>query len=611
MTFLKRFNFSALAVFFLLVAVVACEQDPTTIGSGVIGSSPFETDKAVFDVFAYNKNVEAVSTNKLPIYQLGDFTDPIFGKTKASITSQVQLSSVSPFGLYSQSLEDNPTGSQIQENEKIDSVYLYIPFLTNPGGDSDGDGLVDELDAFPDDATEDSDGDGLSDAQEISRGTDPNNRDTDGDGVDDGDDDDFTANQFKKTFDLDSVYINGKLYNNNTPETSFNLKVERNNYYLRDLDPSANFQEAQEYYSNQEFSPNFVDSLLFDGETVINRTQIALKGRDNISTEDEDESLEFTYLNPGIRVPLDADFFQHNILDMEGSPELSNQENFKNFFRGIHLSLESISDEVLLLLDLKNANITISYGYDTVDTDGDVTEQGGKNEFVLNLLTPVVSQGVATGQVTGNAANTISKDAYPSVISGDLDAEVNAERIFLKGGAGTYAEIKLFDSENGREAIEQIQSNNWIVNEANLVFYVAQESDVEQPPSLYLFNTETGLPVYGSPVSATDQLARIFDYDGSLERSSDGRAVKYTVKLTEHINDLILRNGENATLGLTVASSLFQTGIRSAMLSDNTEQELPVTSSLSPLGTVLYGSNVADENADKKLQLEIFYTEVD
>ncbi|WP_209401663.1 DUF4270 family protein [Pseudozobellia sp. WGM2] len=611
MTFLKRFNFSALAVFFLLVAVVACEQDPTTIGSGVIGSSPFETDKAVFDVFAYNKNVEAVSTNKLPIYQLGDFTDPIFGKTKASITSQVQLSSVSPFGLYSQSLEDNPTGSQIQENEKIDSVYLYIPFLTNPGGDSDGDGLVDELDAFPDDATEDSDGDGLSDAQEISRGTDTNNRDTDGDGVDDGEDDDFTANQFKKTFDLDSVYINGKLYNNNTPETSFNLKVERNNYYLRDLDPSANFQEAQEYYSNQEFSPNFVDSLLFDGETVINRTQIALKGRDNISTEDEDESLEFTYLNPGIRVPLDADFFQHNILDMEGSPELSNQENFKNFFRGIHLSLESISDEVLLLLDLKNANITISYGYDTVDTDGDVTEQGGKNEFVLNLLTPVVSQGVATGQVTGNAANTISNDAYPSVISGDLDAEVNAERIFLKGGAGTYAEIKLFDSENGREAIEQIQSSNWIVNEANLVFYVAQESDVEQPPSLYLFNTETGLPVYGSPVSATDQLARIFDYDGSLEKSSDGSAVKYTIKLTEHINDLILRNGENATLGLTVASSLFQTGIRSAMLSDNTEQELPVTSSLSPLGTVLYGSNIADENADKKLQLEIFYTEVD
>ena len=149
------------------------------------------------------------------------------------------------------------------------------------------------------------------------------------------------------------------------------------------------------------------------------------------------------------------------------------------------------------------------------------------------------------------------------------------------------------------------------MNEANLVFYVAQESDVEQPPSLYLFNTETGLPVYGSPVSATDQRARIFDYDGSLEKSSDGRAIKYTVKLTEHINDLILRNGENATLGLTIASSLFQTGIRSAMLSDNAEQELPVTSSLSPLGTVLYGSNVTGENADKKLQLEIFYTEVD
>ena len=109
--------------------VVSCEQDPTTIGSGVIGSSPFNTDKAVFDVYAYNKKIKAVSTNKLPIYQLGSFTHPVYGKTTASVTSQVQLSSVNPtFGINTQAQEDNPSSTistQIPENEKIDSGRIF------------------------------------------------------------------------------------------------------------------------------------------------------------------------------------------------------------------------------------------------------------------------------------------------------------------------------------------------------------------------------------------------------------------------------------------------------------------------------------------------------
>jgi hypothetical protein len=36
--------------------------------------------------------------------------------------------------------------------------------------------------------------------------------------------------------------------------------------------------------------------------------------------------------------------------------------------------------------------------------------------------------------------------------------------------------------------------------------------------------------------------------------------------------------------------------------------KLPIMATTTPLGTVLFGNNVAAENADKKLQLEIFYT---
>ncbi|MDP5062544.1 MAG: DUF4270 domain-containing protein, partial [Maribacter sp.] len=90
----------------ILGLLVSCEQDLTTIGSGVVGNEPFTTGTEVYDVFAYNKNIEAVQTNKLPIYQLGTYSDPIYGKTEASVTSQIFLSATNPsFGSFSQAVE--------------------------------------------------------------------------------------------------------------------------------------------------------------------------------------------------------------------------------------------------------------------------------------------------------------------------------------------------------------------------------------------------------------------------------------------------------------------------------------------------------------------------
>lgn len=607
MTFLNRFKFSALAVILLVTAMASCEKDPTTIGAGVIGGTPFTTGKKVFDVFAYNKDIEAVRTNKLPIYQLGAFDHPAYGKTEAMVNSQVLLSSPNPtFGAYSQEVEDNPSDgipAQIPENESVDSVYLYIPFFTNPTGDSDLDGLADEFDADPLDPNSDSDNDGLTDSQENSNGTDPLDPDTDGDGIGDAADEDFTQNQFVKSFDLDSIYKNGKLYDN-MGNAMFNLKIERSNFFLRDLDPDTNFQEAQEYYSSQQFVPTFVDSLLFDGEVSISAEQIPVRRRDDPSTEDENEAEQFNYLGPGIRVALDKDFFQNNIIDKEGSFELMNQANFSDFLRGIHFSLASVTDEFMVLFNLTAANIVISYNYDSFDTsDGSTSKK--QSDFVLNFI----SQSQTNGVVTGNAVNTFINEAYPQEIENSMDTGENASRIYVKGGSGSYAEIKLFDEINGMEIINQIKANNWIINEANLVFYVADNSDVAEPPRLYLYNAETGGPVFSFPRSLSEQAITFFDYDGNLVKSDDGKGIKYTVKITEHINNLVIRDAENSTLGLTVTASLFQPGVSNAMLSNGKEEDIPVAATITPLGTALFGSDVSAENSDKKLKLEIFYTE--
>ena len=608
MIFLNRLKLPALAVVALVIIFASCEEDLTTVGSGVVGGEPFKNNKAVFDVFAYNKKIKAVSTNKLPIYQLGIYDDPLYGKTEARVTSQVLLPSANPtFGTYSQLLEETENTSvpaQIPENETVESVYLYIPFLTNPTGDADLDGLIDELDDDPLDANSDTDGGGLTDAQEKTKGSDPLNP------ADDVDSADFVKDQFPKTFDLDSIYVDSRLYDQDIDNATFNLKVQRSTFFMRDLDPLANFQEAQEYYSNQEFPASSFGEVLYDSSVgeplVISSESIPVSKLDDATTEDVNEETQFNYLAPGIRVELDKDFFQENILDKEGSSELSSQANFNEFLRGIHFSLSAGNKDVMLLFNLKAASITIRYKYDSADTAGVVSVQNKRKDVVLGFINDVTN--TQTGQVTtvGNAANTLVNEVYPVEITDDLDTDINASKIYLKGGAGSFAEIKLFDDANSREAINEIKANNWIINNANLVFYVADDNLGAAPQKLYLYNKETNASL---PLSASDATSQLAEYDGELETSSTGKGVKYTVDVTTYINSLVLDDAENVTLGLTTTPNLFFTGTLNAMLENDVEEQLPVANTLTPLGTALYGSGVSGANTDKKLQLEIFYTE--
>lgn len=581
-------------LFGALVLLSACEEETVTIGDKVIGGDPFTTNKATYDVFAYNKDISAVQTNKLPLYQLGVFNDPVYGITEAQITSQLQLSTTNPvFGSLSAQNETT------DENETVTEVILYIPYLQNALADRDLDGVINELDFDADDPNSDSDEDGLSDNDERLRGTDPLNPDTDGDGIDDDEDEDTPLNQFPKVVDLDSIYGNR--------EEPFTLKVQRSTFFLRDLDPDSNFQEAQAYYSNQEFSPGFVSDQLFEGQVTITDTETLIFPEDDPTTEEDESTGAPQRIQPGIRVNLNPDFFQQNILDKEGSSELLSQGNFKDFIRGLHLSLTPSENEFLyLLLNLGSANITISYEYDKAEDGAVVKEEGS---YSLNFLT-----GGSTGAVAGNAVNTLINEAYPPNINDQLDTGENASRIYLKGGAGAYAEIQLFEPGNGEDILNQIKANNWIINEANLVFYVDRDAldaagATEEPPRLYLYNAETNAPLFDAANERSDSntpLGIYLNHDGILQRENE-KGIKYTIRITEHLNNMVVRDSANATLGLSVTADIRVIAGRNALLANGNEGDIPVMSGITPLGTVLYGSNVG--NPSKKLQLEIFYTE--
>jgi hypothetical protein len=128
---------------------------------------------------------------------------------------------------------------------------------------------------------------------------------------------------------------------------------------------------------------------------------------------------------------------------------------------------------------------------------------------------------------------------------------------------------------------------------------------------LYLYNAETNEPLYNvrTETNVEDTPFGIFlNYDGLLEKSN-GRGVKYTVRITEHINNIILRDSANATLGLQLTADIRLRGESRVLLPDDSVKELPAGSGITPLGTVLIGSNV-DPADEKRLRLQIFYSEL-
>ena len=599
--------FSAFAVLTLMFITVSCDEDLTTIGDGLIGDDPFITNKAVYDVFVFNKKINTVETNKLPLYQIGKYNDPLYGSTEASITSQLRLQGGfgNPvFGLSSQEREENsltdPDETTIEENETVKEVILYIPYLQNPNGDRDLDGVPDAFDADPEDPNSDSDGDGLTDSEERSIGTNPLSDDTDNDGIKDSEDTEISVNRYPRKVDLDSIYGNR--------EAPFNFKVERSTYFLRDLDPDTGFLESQEYYSTQEFSPDFVSEVLFDGEVTISDEETLIFPEDDPDTEADESLNEPVRIQPGIQVALDPDFFQQNILDKEGQSELLSQANFSDFIRGLHLSVSAVTDDILLILDITDATVTITYEYDKLEDAEIIKEEA---EYQLTLIT----RELTFGTVNGNAVNTLINEPFPSEITNEFDTNENADRIYLKGGSGSYTEIQLFEENNGEDILNEIKAKNWIVNEANLIFYVDRErldmaGVIDEPPSLYLFNTETNRPLYDlSVVSDPDLRNRInINYGGSLEKENN-KGVRYKLKITNYINDLIIRDSTNVTLGLSLTADLATIATKNAVL-DLTEEDLPLAATITPLSTVLFGNNVPVEEEDVKLKLEIFYTEV-
>ena len=592
-------------LFCFFLFLFSCTKEFNTIGTEILKDDSFETKVQDIEVYASQKIIGAFNTTNLPIYQIGEIRDNIFGSVKSSFITQLQLSRYNPsFGIASQEKEN--TGDPlnitvIEENERVTEVYLDIPFFTNRN-DKDGDGVIDSYDVDDNDVNSDSDGDGVSDAQERANGTDPLNPDTDGDGIPDGQDDDtVNPNPGATVYDVDSLL--GNL------NDSFKIKIQEMDYYLREYDPSDNFESRQRYYNDNNILENFTGQTLFDGEVQIDKNELLIYREDDPETDDIDESEEVKErLSPRIRIPLNSEFFQSKLIDKEGSIDLANYDNFNLYFKGIYINAYDFVDPLMMILDFDSAEIVINYEYDKYNknsTEDDVTDDTIDREskdFKITFM--------------GNKINLIKKEPFSSEIVSNINSTNNLAKIYLKGGEGLMAEIDLFKDSQGNDLLNDIKSRPWLINEANLTFYVDRETidlngGLIEPFRVYLYDLDTSLPLVDYYIDDTQGPRRSetkINHGGMLEIDSDSRGIKYKIRISEHIKNIVRRDSTNKKLGLVLSSSI--TNIFSTELKASTIESAPQTTVINPLGTVLYGPEPEQLNYDKRLKLELFYSEI-
>lgn len=556
----------ALTVAFVIGLCIACEDEINSTGSGIVGTVNFDTNVASnFTVASYSRNYpEGVQTNGVPTGVIGIYNDPIYGTTTASFLSQTTLSRFDP---------------EFGENPVVDSVVFTMPFFSS-------------VTAFDDDGNEE--------------------------------------------YELDSIF--GDI-------APVKLSLYRSNFFLSDLDPNSNFEEEAVYLSTDISDPaGAIDANLLEMEALevlkdengvpvteeLNKLEMYEPSTSPIiltePVQDEDGNIpdnptfeESARLAPALRVKLDKDYWQNVIIDQEGNSTLINPNSFFEYFRGIYLKIDGISNETFYqLFNLAGTNITIYYSFEGNDDSGepgDLTNDGiGDISIALSGVSLVDYQN----------------DFNPTILSEIENVDqVNGEaNLYLKGGDGSVAIIDMFgprvdmgDGEEIQEELELLRSCGIIVNEANLLLYVDQEDAAaglgeKEPERVFVYDIDNNRTLLDGAidgsVGANGSVDSRTNHLGRLTRTVDGDVsspgVSYRIRITQHINNIINNDSTNVRLAVAVSQNVTvdNTALIAGTGNLETGQRVPIASVISPEGTILHGNLSANE--DKRLKLRIFYT---
>ena len=534
---------SQLIIILISIIIVSCEKDFASFDSQVINSENainFSTNSIEYSLTNRSMKVNPVQTNNLPSFLLGTYNHPQFGRSNSSFVGQMVPSEYN---------------HDFGENVVLDSVVLTIPYF--------------------------------------SRGIE-------------------TSEEGDTTYEIDSVYGSNPI----------KISIFRNNFFFRTFDPFSGFDSAQSYFSNGSLSLEEVinsgqleGDLLFEIDNFIpsadqiNLTQIDSTGNSYIAQRLA-PALRFKLNNPN------ENFWETNFFENEGKQVLTNEPNFKEFFRGLYIKVENDSDGSIMLLNLASSNTKLVIHYTSDNTNIGDNDTGTNDEIETNQHEYVMN-------FSGNLVNLFENETLLDVNL--MDQTNGNENIYLRGGEGIITNLNLFDGEisddNGDIISEYHHFKSFfydeiadqpkkIINEAYIEFFVNQNFfNNDEPERIYIYNYEknTALIDYflDQSISSLTVNAKINHLEPLMRDSVDeNRGIKYKIRVTEHLNNLLLRDSTNATLALGVISDVASVQNFKIL---NTSNKLASGVILSPKGTILHG-NLSPET-DKRPKIKIYYTE--
>jgi len=393
-------------------------------------------------------------------------------------------------------------------------------------------------------------------------------------------------------YDLDSIF----------GSTPIKVQVFESGYFLFPYDVQSGLIQSNYFYSDFNFLAHTRSLLaedphfLPDGGYIVDT--LPVNGSNYLEQPDDFKMQEFNTdtLPPRFVMSLDTAFFRQKFLERAGRPVLTDEQRFKNYFRGLYIHVEPLTNGgMFMMLNPMDVQLVLAYRYTFRNLNGtpnDPSDDYTDYAYEKLVLRPsMMIQHYENNYIPA----VIQKIQAPDPVNGE-------EKTYVKGDAGLMTKIKLFDPVE----LYELRNNDWLINQVNLRLYIdeAEMSGIDEseiPEQLYLYNAESGgqladleLQTDDGAVLDINDVIRV--YDGSLHTDDETGERYYEFNITRHIKRVLRKDSANVELGLRVCDNILNFLQNMAPVKD--------PDAFSPFGTVLQGNRAADRPAE----LIIYYT---
>lgn len=590
-----------------ILLVASCDKDFNELGTDIVGDDHFGFENYTgASIKSYNQKLGPIASNNLAVNLLGFYNNPAFGTTEANFVTQIELSSTNP-------TFNNTVPADYQNTTVLDSVILDIPYFKT-FVKKENEISTYRLDSIYGNV-----------ASTFKLGI-------------------YQSNYFLRDLDPSLSFTEQQAFYTDEAAT-----IESNVLLGNQLNNSADPKENSAFFFNA--LEHKTTTLNSDNEPVDTRSVPSM--RLHLSNAFFDTKI----LHAPTGSLTDNTVFKNYLRGLyfkveNGAPGHMATLNFKAgkitlYYKedkkktvGTTVTFERISKTFILNLTgntvslLKNSNENPAYT-SAANSPAEASKlylKGGEGAIsVIDLfgaadtykyVLKVDGSGNAVDEqgtrIPVNANNkpltgyyfTYTKVLAPNGVSDELD-DLRYPLYTELGGINYYS-----------------KKNRWMINEANLTFNIVKEDVADpatiEPNRIFVYDLTNRKVVVDYTFDATTSSSFpklnksifggiLLDENGRLLKQKNENGVytnkgsKYKVRLTNHVRNLINNDSTNVRLGVSVTEAINTVGFSKLRTANSNTKGAPTSSVLSPLGTILYGSEPSVPN-DKRLKLEIYYT---